>query len=82
MPTTLNKEKTIAVLQLHVRAQNKLKGRSLDLMRTALPNDEQYEMFKRLLKESEQAMRRGFAEGLVEAGIIEGYDPAELVRFK
>ena len=82
MATPLSKEQAEKVLQLHVRAQNKLKGSAFDLMSQALPNDRQVDMFKKLVKEQEQGQRRGFAEALVEAGLIEGFDPTELARMR
>ncbi len=78
----LNGAETIKVLEAHSRAQSKFTGKAYDLMRSALPNDEQYKMFKRLLREEELRYRRGFAEALMDTGIGEKCDPVALARMK
>lgn len=65
----LTKDETLAIARIMVRAQNLLKGESLDQARACLSNDRQYEQFKKIVKGKEAALRQGLMDALVAAGL-------------
>ena len=77
----LNKEETLALTRIFVRAQNLLKGCALDTLRMVAPEtpeDRQFTAMTKAVKDKEQALRKVFMSALVEAGISEELSNEEL----
>lgn len=79
----LDKDQTLALARIYVRAQNLLKGEALDQARACLSNDRQFEQFKKIIKGKESGLRKGFMDALVAAGLVaEPLTEDELARLK
>lgn len=81
----LTRDESVALLRLFIRGQNELKGVALDMARAAFPEtpeDRQFTQFQKTLKDRESGLRNVFREVLVEAGVIEHIDNADLFGMK
>jgi hypothetical protein len=72
----LNKEESLALARVFVRAQNSIKGTALDCLRMAMPavpgeSDRQFNQVEKTVKDKESSIRGVFLKAMVDAGVIE-----------
>jgi hypothetical protein len=67
----LNREESIEVIGLLIRAQGQVVSKSLGLARVALKNDKQYAALHKQLKTGESDVRQAALASLQKAGILD-----------
>ncbi len=78
----LNREDTLKLAKVVVRALSKSKGAAIDHARAAIPNDRNFDQFAKFVKGNEQAVRTILFQTLAEIGIIEAIAEDELRTMK
>jgi hypothetical protein len=76
----LNRDETLALARIVVRSMNLLKGKALDQVRAAIPNDRQYEQIRKIIKDHESGLRVATMNAITAAGLTDSPVSAEELR--